>query len=117
MGSDSAWDLIRNKPKEIPKKYSSYDIDNMFEEVSRQNRISKRTEQVQKIEQIMARIGEIERKMQKGENYFSLYYDLKKHATKFLELYSELEGQKISVDDLTYKKIMAMKERLERRTI
>ena len=114
MGNNSAWDLIK-KPKKPSKEYSSYNVDNIFEEQIRQGKTLKRSEQVQKIEQIMARIGEIERKMQKGENYFSLYYDLQKQATKFLELYHELEGHKVFVDEVTYKKIVDTKTRIERR--
>src|SRR3989344_1816474 len=113
MGNDSSWDLTKRKPKSVPKKYSSYNVDNLFEEPG--HRLSKKTEQVQKIEQVMARIIEIERKMQKGEDYFSLYYDFKKQATKFLELYNELEGNKIFVEESTYNKIMAVKNRLDKR--
>ena len=114
MGTNSSWDLTGRKPKKTPKEFSSYEIDNLFEAPIEKTLITKKNEQIQKIEQVITRINEIERKMQKGENYFSLYYDMQKQASKFLEIFNELEGTKILIDESSYKRILAAKEKLER---
>ena len=115
--------LSKQPPREPSKKYSEYDIDKLFDdgesfqpqEEKKQSAASSRIMELQKLDQVMARMSEIDRRMQKGDNYFNLYYEMQKLNTNFLELLKDVESKKIMIDDSMQKRITRIKESLDKR--
>lgn len=115
--------ISKQPPKELSKKYSAYDIDKLFDdgesfqpqEEKKQQPASSKIMELQKLDQVMARMSEIERRMQKGDNYFNLYYEMQKLNTTFLDLLKETENKKIMIDDSMQKRITRIKESLDKR--
>src|SRR3989338_10019807 len=115
--------LSKQPPREPSKKYSAYDIDKLFDdgesfqpqEEKKQSAASSRIMELQKLDQVIARMSEIDWRMQKGDNYFNLYYEMQKLNTNFLELLKDVESKKIMIDDSMQKRITRIKESLDKR--
>ncbi len=117
--------LSKQPPREPPKKYSAYDINKLFDdeesfqqvEEKKQPAASIRVMELQKLEQIIARMQELERRMQKGDNYFNLYYEMQKLNSSFLNLLKDIENKKIILDEPMQRKVSRIKENLNKRAM
>lgn len=117
--------LSKQPPREPSKKYSAYDIDKLFDdgesfqqvEEKKQPAASIRVMELQKLEQIIARMQELERRMQKGDNYFNLYYEMQKLNSNFLDLLKDIESKKIILDEPIQRKVSRIKENLDKRAM
>lgn len=118
--------ISKQPPKEPSKKYSAYDVDKIFDdgdnsfqqfEEKKQPAASVRVMELQRLEQLIARMYELERRMQKGDNYFNLYYEMQKLNSSFLDILKEIENKKIILDEQTQRKVSRIRENLNKRAM
>jgi len=62
---------------------------------------------------LLTKIEALERQMKDGENYLSLYYDMKNLEEKFLRMAEQIERHNFQVSGDIKKKIIARKEKIE----
>lgn len=65
---------------------------------------------------LLTNIEAMERKMKDGENYLSLYYDMKNLEEKFLRMTEQIERHNFQISADTKKKIMLRKEKILAKT-
>ncbi len=62
---------------------------------------------------LLTKIEAMERQMKGGDNYLSMYYDMKNLEEKFLRMAEQIERHNFQVSADTKKKIMLRKEKIE----
>ncbi len=62
---------------------------------------------------LLTKIEALEREMKGGDNYLSLYYDMKNLEEKFLRMAEQIERHNFQVSQDAKKRIMLRKERIE----
>lgn len=62
---------------------------------------------------LLTKIEALEREMKGGDNYLSLYYDMKNLEEKFLRMAEQIERHNFQVSQDTKKKILLRKEKIE----
>jgi len=62
---------------------------------------------------LLTKIEAMERQMKTGENYLSMYYDMKNLEEKFIRMAEQIERHNFQVSAETKKRIMLRKERIE----
>jgi hypothetical protein len=62
---------------------------------------------------LLTKIETLERQMKGGDNYLSLYYDMKNLEEKFLRLAEQIEKHNFQISQDTRKKILTRKEKIE----
>jgi hypothetical protein len=62
---------------------------------------------------LLTKIEALERQMKSGDNYLSLYYDMKNLDEKFLRMAEQIERHNFQVSQDTKKRIILRKEKIE----
>jgi len=62
---------------------------------------------------LLTKIEALERQMKSGDNYLSLYYDMKNLEEKFLRMAEQIERHNFQVSAETKKRILQRKEKID----